>query len=73
LARFREHLPALEFRNGPAFLNSHNVTDAVHILRVVRVVFFAAPNNFLVEPVSDSALDTDDNGFVAGIAHHDTL
>src|SRR5215210_6726239 len=68
-----DHFPALELRQRPTLLDSHDVTHAVCIGLIVGVILLGTPHRLLEQRMGVTALDTDHDGLVLLVAHHDAL
>jgi hypothetical protein len=71
--RAADHDPALAFRDRAAFLDANLVALFETVVFVVGGVFLRAHDEFLVDGMHDAALDADDHGLVALVAHHHTV
>src|SRR5215212_3473523 len=68
-----DHFPALELRQRPTLLDSDDVTHAVFIGFVVGVILLRTPHGLLEHWMGVTALDTDNDGLVLLVAHHNAL
>src|SRR5215204_408117 len=68
-----DHFPALELRQRPTLFDSDDVTHAVFIGFVVGVILLRPPHRLLEHWMGITALDTDDDGLVLLVAHHNAL
>src|SRR5262245_59735849 len=68
-----DHLPALELRERPAFLDPDDIAHRELVLLVMGVIFLRASNSLLHDRMGEAALDAHNHRLVLLVAHDDAM